>query len=915
MTAMRVNVLLFVSLLSAPAAASAQNVNFVERTAGTGRELVLANAMVECAVLFEGDRLAGDRLTASPGWAKEYRGVGGSVETDAGFTLEIMWTDWSAPNAVNNGENPLRLGTADFVLAGRSVRDAGKGKELVLRFRYREAPLWLLVTYRLGPEDYYVRRKLALLDSSKSGHFLQQIWSRDGLVRGSWTVRKKGGFGQPAALLSTDHGVFFGVEYPAADNLAEQRLEGMRVRCGQEIGARIGSEWIESHWVVEGMAPNRDVKLWFMRYVEDIRVAPVKPYTLYNSWYDLRSAEYPRVPPEHVMNEENVLRISRLLRENMVRRHGITLDAFVLDDGWDIYKSDWKLRPVQFPRGLKPVSDDLKQTTTALGIWFGPTGGYSFRKDRIGWMRENNFEVVGDQLCVAGKKYHDLLRTRVTDFVRNDGAGYFKWDGIQFSCSEPDHGHPVGIYSRRAVMEAVADLCGAVREIKRDVYLNITSGTWLSPWWVMYANQIWMQGMDHGYADVPSVSPRDAAITYRDLVLHDDFAKNDFWFPIANLMTHGIIKGRLEMLGGEQEPLDRFTNESLLYFARGVSMWELYVSPDILTDGEWEAMSRSMHWARDRFPVLAHTEMIGGDPGKRETYGYVHYRGARGVIAARNPWIEAGALKVGLDPAAGLDADAQALVVEKVYPERKVLPRLYRAGESFDVPLGGFETAIYEVYPLKDARGPLLAGISCEPLGAERGRGKVALYDVEKGARLLNPETVKGMSVGGVRTTLEEAVANLPPQTGPVLERSRQVTVSGGAVSVALTVDSSVQEGTLALLLTPARGKETKAPPRVAVVVNGVKDTAKFERSGSASTWYTLRVGPGRNGVTYRIQPRDGSAWEGKAEAWLIALQRLRGRELDMDLVRVQDERPMPPRPFSPGVGMRTAYIGGAAIQ
>jgi len=30
-------------------------------------------------------------------------------------------------------------------------------------------------------------------------------------------------------------------------------------------------------------------------------------------------------------------------------------------------------------------------------------------------------------------------------------------------------------------------------------------------------------------------------------------------------------------------------------------MWELYISPDILSDGEWDAMAQSMEWARDRF--------------------------------------------------------------------------------------------------------------------------------------------------------------------------------------------------------------------------------------------------------------------------------------------------------------------------
>ena len=64
-------------------------------------------------------------------------------------------------------------------------------------------------------------------------------------------------------------------------------------------------------------------------------------------------------------------------------------------------------------------------------------------------------------------------------------------------------------------MESVIDKCQAVRKKNPNIFLNITSGTWLSPWWVQYANTIWMQGADYGFSDVPSISQRDAAITYK----------------------------------------------------------------------------------------------------------------------------------------------------------------------------------------------------------------------------------------------------------------------------------------------------------------------------------------------------------------------------------------------------------------
>ncbi|HEX9006742.1 MAG TPA: hypothetical protein VF889_05580, partial [Bacteroidota bacterium] len=560
------------------------------------------------------------------------------------------------------------------------------------------------------------------------------------------SVANPGQFGQPVAVIVKSWGVFFGLEYPASENRFS-RQDGLE--CGQEFGARIGATWIESEWVAEGVTPDADVKKAFFAYLDEIRVAPLRPYTLYNSWYDLRSPEYPKIPPENRMSETSALKMAGLLRTNMIDRYGISLDAFVLDDGWDVYDSDWVLRPDAWPRGLGPLAGTLAGTRTSLGIWLGPTGGYSSRKRRLDWMTGHGYESVDGQLCVAGTHYGALLKRRVHDFAAKDGVGYFKWDGIQFSCSQPDHGHPTDIYSRRAVLESLIGMVDTVRHVNPRMFLNITSGTWLSPWWLKYANTIWMDGQDYGYADVPSISKRDAAITYRDFVLYEDFHIKGLWFPVANLMTHGIIKGKLELLGSPEEPLDKFTDDALLYCARGVSMYELYISPDIMSPGEWGAIARSLAWARDRFSILMHTAMIGGNPLQRQAYGYAHFNGRRGIIAARNPIVTPTVLTAKLARAEGLDALADSLVLERVYPTRWIAPRLYKSGETVTLPLGGFETAVYELYPLAEASGPLLAGAVFDTISSAPGTLGLRVHSVSAGARFLNPEAAAEVQVDG----------------------------------------------------------------------------------------------------------------------------------------------------------------------
>jgi hypothetical protein len=903
---------LCLSLIAAVVALSAHSGMLTPRQAFT-----LANSRISCRVTLERGHLSGDRVDLLGG--KKDRFTLQGVETDAGFTLDIMWSDWRPPGKKNNAENPVSLTAGDFTFDRADSGSAGRGeKDLNLYFRGPERVLQVRVTYRLGAGDFYVRRNVSVMDSAGAGHLLRMLWGRDCVLRGTPAVVHRGGFGQPAAFTyGKCPGAFFGLEYPASQNDVVAEGRTFRLRCGQEMGEKIGPDWVAGMWVVECVTPDTSMKKWFWKYVDDIRVAPLRPYTLYNSWYDLRSPEFRNIPPGNVMNEENIMRIIGLIRRNMISKHGITLDAFVLDDGWDVYASDWVLRHEQFPHGLKPIADELRKTNTDLGLWLGPTGGYSFHPQRMAWMKAHGYETVDDQLCLAGTKYSALFRKRVEDFVRNDGVAYFKWDGIQFACNEPDHGHPIDIYSRRAVLESVIDKCNAVRSANPKTFLNITSGTWLSPWWLKYANQIWMDGQDYGYADVPSISPRDAAITYRDFVLYEDFRIKDLWFPVANMMTHGIIKGNLEKLGGEHEPLDKFTNEALLYFARGVSMWELYISPDILSEGEWNAMAQSMQWAKDRFPVLSTTTMIGGDPKARQSYGYVHFRGDEGVIAARNPSIEPADLNVRLDASLGLDEYADSLVLERVYPSHWISPDLSKAGATVALPLDGYETAIYEIYPLRVATLPLVAGVVFDPVNVDGNTCRISCYPpAGRNVRILNPGIIASIHVGGKsmdpgRFTFGGTLA--PP---PVRRTGSRAVKGGDRWEVSLRIDSTSHNAMLAVLLKPAKGEESAARPAVTMILDGTKAQPDVQSQKGMWAWYTLSLTPGNHTLSLTVAPDEKvRSWKGKATGYLICDQALPAEYASIEMKASPRERPMPPRPTAPGTFRVNRRLGEADLS
>jgi len=518
---------------------------------------------------------------------------------------------------------------------------------------------------------------------------------------------------------------------------------------------------------------------------------------------------------------------------------------------------------------------------------------------------------------VAGKNYSALLKKRVTDFVQNDGVGYYKWDGIQFSCSEPDHGHPIDVYSRRAVLQTVAEMSTAVREKNPNIFLNITSGTWMSPWWVKYANTIWMQGADYGFADVPSISSRDASITYRDIVLYEDWKVKDLWFPIANLMTHGIIKGKHESVGTTVEPLDKFTDDILLYVARGVSMYELYISPDILSDGEWASISRSLAWARDRFPILMNTELVGGNPMKGKAYGYSHFKGNRGIIVARNPVMEPSKLKVDLTPSQGLDPTASSLVLERVYPTRWISPRLYKAGQTVTVPLDGFEMAIYELYPLTDATEPLLAGATFDVVSRENGAYRLQIHTVSSNLTILNPSVLKSRAeaFSVSKTVLNQLQKNPTPK---VITRASVKPIFGDVSSftISLSVSPTSTDGLLAILLVPDESVKEKIPLTVTGELDGGEASVQTDRHEGRSQWFKIGVAPGDHKIDLRINAiQQESTWKGKVIVWFASRQRQSSREINLALKQIPPERILPPTVWPAGEVRKDLKIGELTLS
>lgn len=761
------------------------------------------------------------------------------------------------------GQNPWVLTARDFS-AGPPVITAepGGGQQVTFRLRLRQPAtpgLTVALHYALRPGEFYTRQWLVLKTRGVGTYFMDWVAPfRDQAGTGPFRL---GGFGQP--LYTND--LFFGLAYPTADNRATPISGGERVTLGRVVGEDIPAAGYRTQPAVIGVAPEGGVHAQFLHYVNRIRVAAVRPYLLYNTWFDMPSTR---------MTEAKLLRRVAQFQAEMARYH-LRLDAFVLDDGWDDFDHLWRVDRRRFPGGFQPLVHALAGLPSHLGLWFGPIGGYGHRELRLATARKMGMEITtnGQYLCLAGRKYRAYFQATLLRDERQFGVNYFKLDGIPFGCNDPHHGHPVGIYSREADMRAFTGLVAALRRQNPKVFINATTSTWLSPWWLKYADTVWMGGDDSGYlASVPALQPRQSAISYRDAVLYQDFVVHQAQFPMSSIMTHGIIRGRYNLLGGKDEPLADWDDAIVHYFSVGNMMYGLYITPSLLSRAEWNALAGGIHWAEaNAHPLLDNSTMVLGDPARRQVYGFVHAAPDQTFITLRNPFVQARNVSLPLTAANGFVATAQPLDATVIYPYRRDLPGSLQFGGTLRLRLGAYEQ---EVIALRPAAGRRL-----RVLGARYAwdHGQLHLYAPNGATR-----TVALAGASRRQATVHFGAAR---QTAPLWMSAPAFNVApDGATGITaqIRLPSDVTRARLAVLLQPpAPAAGVTATARV----NGRAAAVGAINPGQGQWyWFRLPLAAGRSRIRISLGSPAGLPPGSRLAVYFLAERQLAEKTIAVQL-------------------------------
>ena len=489
--------------------------------------------------------------------------------------------------------------------------------------------------------------------------------------------------------------LFFGTELPVTKHTlaADGFSSGFACKLPLDTKSRY------AFGTVAGAAPAGQMRRAFQFYLERERARAATPFLHFNGWYDMGTN----------VTEANLAKAITGFGEELVKKRGVKLDSFVLDDGWDDCRTTfWGFDKKKLPNGLKPSRDLAAKYGSRLGIWISPLGGYGEAPQRIANAKKLGVVEPGkDSLDLSFEPYYNWYRDKSLELMRKEGANYFKWDKAGDGVSPH--------------FMALLRIARELHEADPALYMNVTVGTWPSPFWLNHIDCTWRDGADvfwEGKGDI-----RERWLTFRDNTNLNNVQKRAPLYPLNSIMLHGVVLGRHYQARDVSAAGNDLKNEVRSFFATGTMMQELYLTPDMMSREGWDHVAESAKWARANASVLADARIFGGQPARHlgkakgpdgqplkdaagkdihlyevNPYGYASWSSKKSIVMVRNP--DEKPREITFDVADALELPesqkAKPFAFVASYPDQRVKTLAARPGEKVTVALEPFEVLVFE---------------------------------------------------------------------------------------------------------------------------------------------------------------------------------------------------------------------------
>jgi hypothetical protein len=433
---------------------------------------------------------------------------------------------------------------------------------------------------------------------------------------------------------------------------------------------------------VIGVAPAGQMRRTFLEYLERERPRPYSPFLHYNSWYDIGYTN--RYSSDGARGRIN------FFGKELVEKRRVQLDSFLFDDGWDNPSSLWNFNP-GFPEGFTPALQAAAQYHSGIGVWLSPWGGYEEeKKQRLAFGHAAGYEIQNDGFALSGPIYYARFEQVCLEMLRKYGVNLFKFDGT----GNANRVFPGSQFD--SDFDAAIHLIGQLRKDRPGLFINLTTGTYPSPFWLLYADSIWRGGEDHSFSG--QGSSRQRWISYRDAQTYKNIVLQGPLFPLNSLMLHGLIYAQ-HAEGLQSDPSRDFADEIHSYFGSGTQLQEMYITPSLLSTQDWNTLAEAANWARRNAATLRDAHWVGGDPARLEIYGWAAWSPGKAIVTLRNPSDKQQDFRLDIEAVFELPSDAphEYAATDPWNSAEKV--QTLRAGEPILIQMRPFEVRTLEAEP------------------------------------------------------------------------------------------------------------------------------------------------------------------------------------------------------------------------
>ena len=578
------------------------------------------------------------------------------------------------------------LSSKDFKVEGhKNYTTEDKEQGIKVSLVNKEYGLKVDVHYELAADKPYMRKYLNIT-SSKDGKtktleridvdalYMEgayQVYHRNSLT--TWSPSNwRPALGQP--VYNYQNATFWGVEFPAANNSVTNQYMQLGYMWGRELQT---DATYTTHKSVMGVSDDaKYIDDAFFDYITDIRIRPLRFQLQYNTLFELGIGSG--------VNEKSFLALAKKVHDELTVKRGTRpINSYTVDDGWEDvdlkhFEKDGEVWATneRFTKDFEASRKMLKQMDGTLGLWFSP-GSFFGAQPQVETLRKKGFEALSLSMSMTGPKYMEKLEERVLKLTRQ-GVGYFKFDGLfghlnirdfelngrgvptmpqlhteGFKANDERLNNPMydelKLYYLVAGTERLTDIMLKQHAINPDVYIAITNGAFLSPWWLQYVDAVWLINCGDSAEGVD----RSEELVYRDGTYYDALITDNAKFPINAIWNHEPKKTST----GESK--DTFRDYLFMHLSRGTGFVELYIKPSVLSDDDWDVLAEGIKWMENIMPAFERVKMIGGVPQRKEVYGYAGWGKDMGYVSMHNPSDEVCKFVVKMDRSIGVNKEVK----------------------------------------------------------------------------------------------------------------------------------------------------------------------------------------------------------------------------------------------------------------